>query len=310
MSIRVAIDCDPGHDDALALLLAAGLPEIDLRAITTVSGNHSIERTTENALRICALGGIRDVPVAIGADRPLEREREAAQSIHGETGLDGARLPVPDREPDSRSALELLCDVADEGIFTLIATGPLTNIAKALPAVRGRVERIVLMGGSAIGGNWTPAAEFNIWCDPEAADIVFRSGLPVEMIGLDLTHQALATPAVRARIRSLGSVGESMDDLLGFFADAYRDVFGFAAPPVHDACAVACVARPGLVSGALRYVAIETLGVHTRGATVVDVHNRTGEPANALVHDRLDVDGFWDLVVAALGRLPVVTVTN
>ncbi len=190
-----------------------------------------------------------------------------------------------------------------QGRFTLVATGPLTNVAHALPAIADSLDRIVLMGGATGLGNWTPTAEFNIWCDPEAADAVFSSGVPIEMIGLEVTHQALATEDVRERIRALGPVGHTVDGLLGFFADAYRDVFGFAAPPVHDVVAVIRLVRPDLVPAAARFVGIETEGRYTRGTTVVDVHGRLGREPNALVATGIDVAAFWDVVIGALERV-------
>ena len=305
---RIVLDCDPGHDDAVAIVLAAGLDELELAAITTVAGNQSLARTSDNALRVCALAGI-EVPVAAGCDRPLVRPLEVAADIHGESGLDGAVLPEPAMPLDPRHGVDLLIEtvLAGAGATTVVATGPLTNVAAALrraPEIAERIDEIVLMGGAEGRGNVTPTAEFNIYVDPEAAAIVFESGLPVTMIGLDLTHQALATPEVRARLRAQSStLAQTIDDLLGFFAETYREVFGFAAPPVHDACAVAYVARPGLVQTAERFVAVECAGTWTRGTTVIDTHARLGRPVNARVATVLDVAGFWDLVLGATARL-------
>ncbi len=307
---RIVLDCDPGHDDAVAIVLAAGIDEIELAAITTVAGNQSLARTSDNALRVCALAGI-EVPVGAGCDRPLVRPLEVAADIHGESGLDGAVLPEPAMALDPRHGVDLLIDtvLAGSGRTTVVATGPLTNVAAALrraPAIVDRIDEIVLMGGAEGRGNVTPTAEFNIYVDPEAAAIVFESGLPVTMIGLDLTHQALATPEVRARLRAQGStLALTIDDLLGFFAETYRDVFGFASPPVHDACAVAYVARPALVQTAERFVAVECHGTWTRGTTVIDTHDRLGLPPNAHVATVLDADGFWNLVLGATARLGI-----
>ena len=305
---RIVLDCDPGHDDAVAIVLAAGIDEIELAAITTVAGNQSLARTSDNALRVCALAGI-EVPVAAGCDRPLVRPLEVAAEIHGESGLDGAVLPEPAMQLDPRHGVDLLIEtvLAGSGQTTVVATGPLTNIAVALrraPEIAGKIDEIVLMGGAEGRGTVTPTAEFNIYVDPEAAAIVFESGLPVTMIGLDLTHQALATAEVRARLRALGStLALTIDDLLGFFAETYREVFGFSSPPVHDACAVAYVARPELVQTAERFVAIECHGTWTRGTTVIDTHSRLGRPTNARVATVLDVEGFWDLVLGAVEQL-------
>ena len=305
--IPCVLDCDPGHDDAIAILLAASLPELDLRAITTVGGNGTLERTTENARRVAALAGL-SVPIAAGAAGPLHGALVTAPDVHGQTALDGPELPEATAPLDPRHAVELLADVlagAAEPV-TVIATGPLTNVALLLrrgPAVRERIAEIVLMGGSTGRGNTTPAAEFNIYVDPEAADEVFTSGLPLRMVGLNLTHQALATDAVRERIRALGTeLGRIADEWLGFFAGTYRSLYGLDGPPVHDPCAVAWLAHPDIVTAAETFVAIETDGRWTRGATVVDLYGRLGRPPNARVGMELDRERFWDLVLAALDR--------
>jgi purine nucleosidase/pyrimidine-specific ribonucleoside hydrolase len=306
----IVLDCDPGHDDAIAILVAHGCPDIELRAITTVAGNQTLEKTTLNARRVCTVAGIVDVPIAAGAAQPLRRKLEAAPDIHGESGLDGPRFPEPTVGVVDVAAADLIVQLALEaepGELSLVPTGPLTNVATALqraPEVGPRLREIVLMGGSTDRGNWTPAAEFNIWADPEAADAVFRSGVPVTMCGLNLTHQALATPHVVERVAAVGTqVADVVVDLLGFFADTYRDVFGFGSPPVHDPCAVARVARPDLVGVRDAFVAVETSGGWTTGMTVVDLLSRLDRPANAKVAMDLNVDGFWDLVIDALERI-------
>jgi purine nucleosidase len=245
MPTPVVLDCDPGHDDAIAILLAAGAPEIDLRAITTVAANQTLDKVTLNAQRICSAAGI-SVPIARGCARPLVRPLYVAEDIHGESGMDG-------------------------------------------PAF-GAISVDVLEGHA-------------IDVDPEAAQIVFSSGVPVTMIGLNVTHQALVTPAVVARLNALGSLGRICGDLMTFFAATYREVFGFAAPPLHDPVAVARVIDPSLVTCVEAYVGIETTGVLTRGATVVDLHGRLGREPNAKVAVGLDVDRFFDRVIDAVGRL-------
>lgn len=303
---RIVLDCDPGHDDAIAILLAARAPGIKLEAITTVAGNQTVEKTSRNALKVCTLAGIRDIPIAAGMDRPLVRELHVAAEIHGASGLDGPALPEPDLSLAPIHAVDLLIELllAGDGDLTLVATGPLTNLATAMrrePRIIPRIQQIVLMGGSVGPGNWTPAAEFNIYVDPEAAHVVFTCGRPITMLGLDVTHQALATPEVRERIRALGTpVAHLVDDLLGFFADTYRQVFGFAAPPLHDPCAVARVINPALLRTQPMHVAIELHGELTVGRTVCDVHGITGKPANAAVGLDLDVPAFWDLLIATL----------
>jgi purine nucleosidase/pyrimidine-specific ribonucleoside hydrolase len=307
MSIPCILDCDPGHDDAIAILLAAGHPAIDLRAITTVGGNGALDKVTYNARRICTLANIRDVPIAAGADRPLAGEHEPAADVHGESALDGPELPEPDVPLDAHSATALIeqtLQTATEPV-TILATGPLTNVAIALDHVdTTRIREIVWMGGSSERGNRMPYAEFNAWADPEAAAQVVASGVPVTVIGLNLTHQALATDAVVARILALGTpLAETVAGWLTFFGDTSRTLFGFPAPPVHDPCAVALVADPATMSTADAFVAIETEGTWTRGATVIDLDRRLPHPPNARVALELDFDRFWDLVVDAIDRL-------
>lgn len=316
MPVPVILDCDPGHDDAFNILLAAANPAIELLAITTVAGNQTLEKTTRNARRVCSAAGIRGVPIAAGRDRPLHGPRRIAEDIHGESGLDGPGFAAgePDVPLDPRNALALVRDtlLARPEPVTLVPTGPLTNIAVLLlahPELAGRIERIVLMGGSTERGNTTPAAEFNILCDPEAADIVFRSGLPVTMFGLNATHQVRATPEVVARIAALSTPLSGLCvDLLTYFASTYREVFGFDAPPLHDPLTVAHLIDPTLVGLARAAVAVELTGTHTRGATVVDLHGVTGRPADVEVGMEVDTDRFWDLIVDAvrvLGGGPV-----
>jgi inosine-uridine nucleoside N-ribohydrolase len=305
MSIPCVLDCDPGHDDAVAILLAAANPRLDLRAITTVAGNGTLDNVTYNARRICTLAGIRDVPIAAGANGPLRGELVIAADVHGESALDGPALPEPDVALDDRPAHELIADVvrASSEPVTLIATGPLTNVATVLertPDVARRLREIVLMGGSTDRGNTTPYAEFNTYVDPEAAHRVFTSGVPITMVGLNLTHQALATDDVLARLRALETeLAEIVIGWMTYFAASYRAVFGLPAPPVHDPCAVALVIDPGVVQTVETFVAVETEGRWTRGATAVDLHERLGRPRNARVGIKLDADRFWDLVIDA-----------
>jgi len=307
--VPVVLDCDPGHDDMVAILLAAASPALELRAITTVAGNGTLEQTTRNALLVCTHAGIRDVPVAAGSPGPLLGDLEAAGRVHGASALDGAELGEPDVAADPRHAVALLADVlrASPEPVTVIATGPLTNVALLLrghPELRGAIREIVLMGGAARGGNWRPLAEFNVWADPEAAHIVFTSGRPVTMCGLDVTHQALATAAVLEDLRVLGTpLAALVVDLLGFFADRYRALWGFPAPPVHDPVAVARVIDPTVVGCVDAHVAVELHGTHTRGATVVDRFGVTGERPNARVALELDHARFWALVVDAVRAL-------
>ncbi|MEU4426323.1 nucleoside hydrolase [Actinoplanes sp. NPDC024001] len=305
----VIVDCDPGHDDALALLLAAGDPRLRLLGVTTVAGNQTLDKTTRNALKILALAGATGIPVAAGSARPLIGELTVASDIHGASGLDGPDLDVPVGEVADVHAVDLMRRLIVEATepVTLIATGPLTNVALLLrghPEVVPRVRRVVFMGGSTERGNTTPYGEFNIVTDPEAADIVLRSGLPTTMIGLNVTHQALATSPVIAEFEGMGTrLGTICAELMTFFAATYRRVFGFAHPPVHDPIAVAAVIDPAVIRTVAVPVTVELAGAHTRGATVVDLHHRTGQPPNAAVAVSLDVDAFWRLLMTAVRRV-------
>ena len=306
--IPIILDVDPGHDDAVALMMACGVPELDLRAVTTVAGNATLENTTRNALRILSLIGHTDVPVAAGAARPLERDLRTAGDIHGESGLDGPEIPDPTFEPDERSAVELIADTVRESTepVTLVPVGPLTNIAEFLrqhPGLKENIARISLMGGSVGLGNTTPAAEFNIYVDPEAAREVFGSGLPITMSGLDVTHQAGAGPEERERLRSLGRVGEVVAELLEFFAGTYKNVFGFDSPPLHDPVAVAAVFRPELLKTRPMRVDVECGSDLTRGETVCDYYGVTDKEPNTKVGVELDRDGFFGLLYRSLKSL-------
>jgi len=305
----VVVDCDPGHDDALALLLAAGDSRLRLLGVTTVAGNQTLDKTTRNALRILALAGVADVPVAAGCDRPLVGDLTVAEDIHGSSGLDGPDLDVPVAEVADVHGVELMrrLIVGAAEPVTLIATGPLTNVALLLrshPEVAPQVRRIVFMGGSIDRGNTTPYGEFNIVTDPEAADIVLRSGLPTTMIGLNVTHQALATTEIIAEFHAMGTrLGTICADLMTFFASTYHRVFGFEHPPVHDPIAVAAVIDPSIVRTVAAPVAVELTGTYTRGATVVDLHRRTARGPNADVAVGLDVDAFWRLFLATVRKV-------
>jgi purine nucleosidase/pyrimidine-specific ribonucleoside hydrolase len=303
------LDCDPGHDDALAIMLAAADPHLDLLAITTVAGNTTLDKATLNARRVCTIAGISGVPVAAGCDRPLVAELRIADDIHGVSGLDGPAFGEPTVPLAGEHAValmrRLLLDHPEP--VTLVPTGPLTNIATLLrdhPSVAPKIREIVLMGGSTGRGNMTPYGEFNIVVDPEAADLVFRSGLPVTMIGLNVTHEALVTPEVVARFRALDTpLAEACVELMTFFGSAYERVFGLPDPPLHDPIAVARVIDPALVRCVRAPVVVELTGAHTRGATVVDLHHKTGAPDNSSVALGLDVDRFWDLLIGALTKL-------
>ena len=307
MTAPVLIDCDPGHDDAIALLLALASPEVELLGVTTVSGNQTLGKTTANAIRVLELVGRGDVPVAAGADRPLERELFVAAYVHGESGLDGPALPPPETEAVDQHAADFLAErvLASPDPVTLVPTGPLTNVALFLERhedAAARLRGIVLMGGAIAEGNVTPAAEFNVWADPEAARAVFRSGLDVTMIGLDVTHKALMTPEHADRLRGTGRMGKLVAELFAFYSAFHREVYGFRGSPVHDAVAVARVLRPELVETKYRNVEIECKSELCRGRTVVDVWRRTDREPNAHVAVDIDADGFLELLLERLSR--------
>ena len=304
----IILDVDPGHDDAVAIMLACGARGLDLLAVTTVAGNVPLEKTTHNALRVLSLIGRPDVPVAAGASSPLHRPLHTAENIHGESGLDGPEIPDPSFEPAERGAVELIADAVRDSPepVTLVPVGPLTNIALFLrehPELKERVARIYLMGGSIGLGNTTPAAEFNVYVDPEAAREVFESGLPITMIGLDVTHRAGAGPPERERLRSLGHHGGVVAGLLEFFGATYERIYGFDAPPLHDAVAVAAVLEPALLVTRPMRVDVECESELTRGETVCDFYGVTGRPPNAEVGVELDREGFFELLYRSLARL-------
>lgn len=308
MSRRIILDTDPGHDDAIAMLLAAGNSGIDLAAITTVAGNQTLDKVTFNALAVCQIGEI-DAPVAAGAAGPLVRPQQVAADIHGESGLDGPALPRTVGDTDPRHGVDVIVETvmgAAPGTVTLVPIGPLTNVAMAVrkePRIVDRVHEVVLMGGSYTRGNRTPAAEFNIWADPEAARIVFEQDWTVTMVGLDVTHQATATPEVLDRIREVGSpAGRLVVDMLDFYGSAYRSAQRLGHPPVHDPVTVAYLIDPDVMQTRPASVAVETAGTHTAGMTVTDFDGITGAPLRARVGVSLDHGRFWDLVVAALAR--------
>jgi inosine-uridine nucleoside N-ribohydrolase len=295
------LDCDPGHDDAIALLLALGSPELELIGVTTTHGNQTLEKTTDNALRVLALVDRTDVPVAMGADHPLQRELHVAAHVHGESGLDGPELPARRSDPVEQHAVDFLVEqMTPETV--LVAVGPLTNVALALE--RGiEPSRIVLMGGAIAEGNMTPAAEFNIWADPEAAQRVFHSGLDVTMIGLDVTHGALLTPAWADRFRDTGRVGTFVADLVEFFKQYHERTYGWDGAPIHDAVALAHAFRPGIVTTERMNVEVELESELTRGRTVADRWHRTDREPNAHVGVDIDPDAFLELLLDRVGSL-------
>ncbi|GHE50145.1 ribonucleoside hydrolase [Streptomyces longispororuber] len=310
MARKIILDCDPGHDDAIAMLLAHGNPDVELVAVTTVVGNQTLEKVTRNALSVARIANITGVPFAAGCPRPLVRDIEVAHTIHGESGLDGPVLPEPVLELDGRHAVDLIIDTVmshEPGEITIVPTAGLTNIALAVrkePRIAERVREVVLMGGGYHTGNWSAVAEFNIKIDPEAAHIVFNERWPVTMVGLDLTHQALATPEVVRRIAAVGTRPAAfVNELLDFFGAMYLKEQGFEHPPVHDPCAVAYVIDPDVMTVRKAPVDIELTGTLTLGMTVADF--RAPAPADCRTQVAVDLDHgrFWDLVVDALERI-------
>jgi inosine-uridine nucleoside N-ribohydrolase len=305
MATPVLIDCDPGHDDAIALLLALSSPELEVLGVTTVAGNQTLEKTTVNALKILEFAGRTEIPVAAGAPRPLVREPYVAAYVHGETGMDGPELPDPETRPVDQHAVEFLAERIEPGVV-LVPTGPLTNVGLLLahyPEVAERLDRIVLMGGAIAEGNVTPAAEFNIWADPEAAARVFTSGIDVTMVGLDVTHKALIRPADTERLAATGRTGQLVADLFGFYQQFHSEQYGWDGSPVHDAVAVAHVIRDDLVTVADRGVVIDTGGELSRGRTYVDLWGRAHWEPNAHVSVDIDAQGFIDFLVERLSSL-------
>jgi pyrimidine-specific ribonucleoside hydrolase len=307
--MKILIDCDPGHDDMVAILLACASPELEVLGVTTVAGNQTGEKTWGNARRILTLIGRQDIPAARGADRPLLREPIVAPEIHGVSGLDGAELPAPGFPGLSGHAVDFLIRtiLGSREPVTLVPTGPLTNVALALrqaPELARKLRRIVLMGGAVHDSNVTPAAEFNIYVDPEAARIVFECGAPIVMVGLDVTNQARLSFADIDELASWnGKVSRVLAPLLRFFARANREVFGFDGAPLHDALAVAHLLRPEVIRTRSMNVVVETAGEYTRGRTVADVYGISGRPANAEVAEEVDVPLFRELLFRAIRAL-------
>jgi len=312
----VLLDCDPGHDDALAIMLAVADPGIDLVGITTVAGNVTLEHTTRNALRVLDMVGRADIPVAAGRARPRVRDLSTAASMHGETGLAGPVPVAPSREPDPRGALALIEEIltgASEPV-TLVATGALTNIAdvvEQLPHLHERIAELVIMGGAIELGNWTPAAEFNIWVDPHAADIVFRAGcvpragdrpgIPITMIGLEVTHRAWMSDVHADTLRDRGQVGAFVAELLDHFVAFHQERFGWPGAPIHDAVTIAHLIDPTLVTVMPMNVQVEVTSPLCIGRTVADRWAVTDSPPNALVGLDIDRDRFVTLMLDRLG---------
>lgn len=302
---KVILDVDPGHDDMVAMLLAAKHPRLDVRGITVVAGNQTLEKTVRNALRICAHAGL-DIPVFAGMSRPLLRDH-VLSTVHGDSGLDGVSLNHTDRQPERQHAVDFLIEEAlrHDNELVLIPVGPLTNIAMALlkePKIKRGVREIVLMGGACGAGNVTPSAEFNIFADPEAAQIVFTSGLPITMVGLDVTNRAVVGPDVLQRIEALGSrVSNMVVESMHAYGAAYKTLGDWAGPALHDPCAVAYVIDPSILTVKEARVDVETSRGLTYGRTVCDFKAHD-QPFNAKVALGIDQRKLWDLLISTLEK--------
>ncbi|RPE71317.1 purine nucleosidase [Pacificibacter maritimus] len=307
---KIIIDTDPGQDDAVAILLALGSPEIDVLGITTVAGNVPLALTTTNALKVCEVAGRRDVKVFAGCDRPLAQKLVTAEHVHGESGLDGIELPAPTLQAQDTHGVDFIIETLrnePSGTVTLCPLGPLTNIATAFeraPDIIERVQEIVLMGGAYFEvGNITPAAEFNIYVDPEAADIVFKSGAKLTVLPLDVTHKALVTKERLIPFKAMGHLGDVVIGWMDFFERFDIEKYGSAGGPLHDPTVIAYVIKPELFTGRFINVEIETKSELTRGMTVADWWGVTDRAPNATFIGDVDADGFFDLLTSEIAKL-------
>ncbi len=304
---KIILDCDPGHDDAIAMMIAAKHPSIDLLAVTVVAGNQTLDKTLPNALHVCQHLGI-DVPVYGGMPLPLVREQVVAGNVHGETGLDGPVFEPLTRKAEQKNAVAYIIEtlLASDGDITLVPVGPLTNIAVAMraePRIIPKIKQIVLMGGAYGIGNWTPAAEFNIYADPEAAHVVFSSGVPIVMMGLDLTNQTICTPEIIERMERLGNrAGKLFGDIMRFTLVTQKIVNGLEAGPVHDVTAVAYLIDPTLFTVKPMFTEVDISRGPSYGRTVCDFIGNTGKKPNALVGITLDLERFWDLIEETIAK--------
>ena len=303
---KIILDCDPGHDDAVCIMMAAIHPKIELLGITTVAGNQVIEKTTDNALKICEYLNL-DIPVYAGMDRPMVREQIIADDIHGMTGLDGPVFSKLTRKPASKHAVDYIIDtlLGASDPITLVVTGPETNIGMAFrrePRIIDKVAQIVLMGGAYQLGNVTPAAEFNILADAEAAHVVFSSKIPLVMIGLDLTRQALCIPSIIDRMEKIGNKGAKLFvDLMRFFSMTQKKVFGWEGGPLHDPCCIAYLLDSSCIETKPMYTEIELRSEKCYGRTICDYFNTRNVTPNVEVAVRLDKEKFWNLVEECIG---------
>lgn len=302
---KIILDCDPGHDDAIAIMLAARHPAIDLLGITIVAGNQTLNKTLVNGLNVCQKLDI-NVPIHAGMPKPIMREQIVADNIHGESGLDGPKFAPLVRKAESKHAIQYIIDTLmnSDGDITLIPVGPLTNIAVAMrmqPAILPKIREIVLMGGAYGTGNFTPSAEFNIYADPEAARVVFTSGVPLVMMGLDLTNQTTCTADVISRMKKVGGpAGELFSDIMSFTLKTQYENYGLAGGPVHDATCIGYLINPDAFKMQDMYVEIDVNNGPCYGRTVCDELGVTGKQPNTKVGMTIDTKWFWDLVEACV----------
>lgn len=310
MARKIIIDTDPGQDDAVAILLALASPELDLLGLSVVAGNVPLHHTERNARALCELAGRRDLPVYAGADAPLARKLVTAEHVHGKTGLDGVTLPEPTMPLAPGHAVDFLIETLrrePSGTVTLVPIGPLTNIAMAFqkaPDIVARVQEIVLMGGAYFEvGNITPTAEFNIYVDPEAAQVVFAAGAPITVMPLDVTHKALTSRAWIEGMRAMGRIGQAVASWTDFFERFDREKYGSDGAPLHDPCTIAWLLAPELFSGRHINVEIETRGEFTLGMTVADWWRVSGRKPNATFIRDVDAKGLFDLLTRRIADL-------
>ena len=302
---KIIIDCDPGHDDAIALLMAANNPKLDLLGITIVAGNQTLEKTCKNGLNVCQALNI-NVPIYAGMALPMVREQVVAANVHGETGLDGPVFGPLNIKAEDKHAISYIIEtlMASDNDITLVPIGPLSNIAMAMriePRIIPKIKEIVLMGGAYAIGNFTPSAEFNFFADPEAAHVVFTSGVPIVMMGLDLTNQTVCTEEVIKRMEAIGNKASDLFcDIMRFVLKTQNEEFGLSGGPLHDATCIAYLTDPSLFILESMYTAIDIKSELCYGRTVCDVNDVLKKPHNSLVGMKIDSDGFWNMVEASI----------
>ena len=306
MNRKIILDCDPGHDDAVAIMLAAGSPALDLLGITVVAGNQTLDKTVINALRVCQHLAIH-VPVYRGCGQPMVREKQViAGEIHGASGLDGPVFAPLQRHAEEKHAVLYLIDtlMASPGDITVVTTGPLTNLAMAMrlePAILPKIDQIVLMGGAYQLGNTTPAAEFNIYADAEAAHVVFTSGRPITMVGLDVTRKVLCLPRVMARMQQVGSKASRLFvDIMTFFNASQKTIFGWEGAPLHDPVTIAYLIDPSVLKLREMFTQVDIRSEQSYGRTNCDFFNKSGREPNSRVAIDIDISRFWDIIEAGL----------